>query len=260
LVMRRHQRLDGGRLEAWKAALDHLRENRALVAQVAGVVLGSAVVINLPFVPGNTYIRGLTTGILFVTFLWIMSWFTWVTIGLAFRIQGTFAQEAVSEQLRDSEHVYDVVASLQFGARDVDQVMITRLGITAVETKWHSRRPSEQTLRAAADQAAAGARSIRNTLPSLKTAGMPVESVTAALVLCGPGSRAISSSVMTTGLGPVEVVTARDLDKWLRRGTSGPVGRDFAEQLAREFHLLAQTRDEAAVKAGPLLRWLSRLS
>ncbi len=91
-------------------------------------MLGSAVVINLPFVPGNTYIRGLTTGMLLVAFLWIMSWFTWVTSGLAFRIQGTFAQEAVTEQLRDSEHVYDVVASLKFGGHDVDQVMITRVG------------------------------------------------------------------------------------------------------------------------------------
>jgi hypothetical protein len=55
LVMRRHQRVDGGRLEPWKAALDHLGENRALVAQVAAVVLDSAVVINVPFAPGNTH-------------------------------------------------------------------------------------------------------------------------------------------------------------------------------------------------------------
>jgi hypothetical protein len=213
----------------------------------------------MPFVPGNTYLRGLMTGMLLVAFLWIMSWFAWVTSGLAFRIQGTFAQAGVTAQMRGNKNVFDVVASLKFGGRDVDQVMITCAGITAVETKWHSRCPSNQALQAAADQAAVSARSIRNTLPSLKTAGMPSESVTAALVLCGPGGRAVSSSIVTTGLGPVDLVNVRDLDKWLARRTRGPVGPDFAEQLAGELHLLAQTRDEAAVNAGPLLRWLARV-
>jgi hypothetical protein len=257
--MGRRKRVDGGRLQAWKAAHQHLQENRGLVLQCAGVILGSAVVINLPFVPGNTYVRGLATGMLLVAFMWTLSWFTWVTSGLAFRIQGTFAQEAVTAQLHGSEHVYDVVASLKFGGYDVDQVMITRVGITAVETKWHSHQPSDQTLEAAADQAAKGARSIRNTLPSLKTAGMPSESVTAALVLCGPGGRTVPSGVITTGLGPVDVVTIADLDKWLARRSRGLVGPDFAEQLSGELHLLAQTRDEAGADAGPILRWLSRV-
>ncbi len=142
-------RADGGRLEAWKAAFEHLKENRGLVAQCAGVVLGSAVVINLPFVPGHTYVRGLATGMLVVALLWIMSWFAWVTSGLAFRIQGTFAQESVTAQMRGDKNVFAVVASLKFGGRDVDQVVITRAGVTAVETKLPGPAWSTAPVRAA---------------------------------------------------------------------------------------------------------------
>lgn len=256
--MRHRGRVNGGRVEAWKAALDHLKINRGPVARLAGVLLGSAVVINLPFVPGTAFMRGLATGTLLVTFCWTASWFAWVTSGLAFRIQGTFADDAVTAQFRDSKAVFGVVASLKFGRTDVDQVVITRAGITAVETKWHAHPPSARTLEAAVDQAAAGARSIRNTLPSLKTTGLPPELVTAALVVCGPGGRAVSSRRVTRGLGPVDIVRAADLDKWLTRQDRGFVGLDFAQQITAELHQLAKSRDKAAVSAGPLLRWLAR--
>jgi hypothetical protein len=258
VVMWHRGRVSGGRAEAWGAALDHLKTNRGLVARIAGVLLGSVVVINLPFFPGIAYLRGLETGILVVTFLWIVSWFAWVTSGLAFRIQGTFAEDAVTAQFRDSKAVLGVIAGLRFGKSDVDQVVITRAGITAVETKWHARPPSDRTLEAAADQAGAGARSLRNTLPSLKTTGLPSQLVTAALVVCGPGGRSVPSCTVTTGLGPVDVVCVADLDKWLAKRDRGVVGRDFAKQIGEELDQLARSRDKAAVTAGPLLRWIAR--
>ena len=84
-------------------------------------MLASAIAINLPFVPGSTYVRGLTTGMLLAGLLWLLSWFAWVTSGLAFRIQGTFAKEAVTAQLRKDGNVFAVVPSLKFDKHDVDQ-------------------------------------------------------------------------------------------------------------------------------------------
>jgi len=259
-VVQRRGRIDGGRLEAWKAALTHLKRNRGLVVKCGLVILGAAAVINMPFVPaGGAYQRGLTTGALVTGFLWILSWFAWVTSGLAFRIQETFAQDAVTAQLRSGQSVFEVVASFKFDKRDVDQVIITPAGVTAVETKWHSARPSKDTLLAAADQVARNARSVRHQLPSLATTGLPAELVTAALVICGPGSREVKSAVVTTGQGPVDLVTAADLDRWLAKRDRGLVGPDFARTLAGELHDLAKSRDKASVNAGPLLRWLSRI-
>ena len=246
-------------MEAWKAALAHLKLHRGLVVQCALVLLGAAALINMPFVPASgPYQRGLTTGALVVGFLWIMSWFAWVTSGLAFRIQGTLAQDAVTAQLRNDRNVFDVVASFKFDKRDVDQVIITPAGVTAVETKWHATRPSKETLLGAANQVAMNARSMRHQLPSLATKGLPAELVTAALVVCGPGSREVTSTVVTTGIGNVDLVTVGDLDAWLANRDRGPVGPDFARILASELHDLAKSRDKASVKAGPVITWLAR--
>src|SRR5687768_11522134 len=114
LLMRRRGRVNGGRIEAWRAALAHLKEHRVVVAQTTGVVLAATVLINLPFVPGTPYMRGVMSGGLGVAFLWLMSWFAWVSSGLAFRIQGTFAEDGVTEALRNSPNVYDVVTSMKF--------------------------------------------------------------------------------------------------------------------------------------------------
>lgn len=257
--MGRRGRVNGGRIEAWRAALAHLKEHRGLVAQAAGAFIAAIVVINLPFVPGTSYARGFTSGALGVAFLWLLSWFAWVSSGLAFRIQGTFAEDGITEALRKSPHVYDVVTSLKFGSSDVDQIVISQAGMTAVETKWRSTTPSEPQLLADADRAARAARSVRNTMARAETTGMPPELITSALVLCGPGRRGVENRRIETPLGSVDLVNADDLDRWLARRGSGVVGPDFAARLGSELHELARARDRVAVTAGPILRWLGRV-
>lgn len=162
--MRQRGRFNGGRAEAWKAALAHLRSQRSNVAQIAGAICAVIVAFNLPVFPEPTYVRGLVTGIALCACLWAMSWFAWVTSGLAFRIQGTFAEDMVTDTMRKADQVYDVIASLKFDRSDVDHVMITRAGIAVVETKWRSHRPSQERLASDAHQAASKARSVRNQL------------------------------------------------------------------------------------------------
>jgi len=77
-------------------------------------------------------------------------------------------------------------------------------------------------------------------------------------VICGPGSREVKSTVVTTDIGTVDLVTSADLDRWLARHDRGLVGPDFAQTLASELHDLAKFRDKTSVNAGPVLRWLSR--
>jgi hypothetical protein len=256
--VRRRGRVNGGRVEAWKAALGHVNENRRFFAQLAGIFLAAAVIVNLPIVPGSAYSRGGATGMLITAFCWLAAWAAWVSSGLAFRIQGTFAEQTVTETMRKSRHVYDVIASLKFGREDVDQVLVSPSGVVAVETKWRSRPPSEQQIEADADQASRAARSVRNTLGSLQTTGLPPDLVTAALVICGPGRRGVRSRRVETGLGPVDVISHSDLDRWLDDRRHGLVGPDFANALAAELHRLARDRDREAVTAGWLVRWLAR--
>ena len=160
--------------------------------------------------------------------------------------------------MRKSPNVFDVVASLKFGREDVDHVVVAPCGVIAVETKWRSRTPSAKELSVQADAAARKARSLRNTLAEAQTTGLPPDLVTAALVICGPGSKGVQSRRVEAGLGPVDVITAGDLDRWLEKRGRGIVGPDFAQALASELHQLARDRDKAAVTAGPVVRWLAR--
>jgi hypothetical protein len=256
--MRHRGRVNGGRVEAWKAALAYLTDDRWRLAQLVAVFLGGIVLVNLPIVPGAAYARGGATAMLITALLWALSWVAWVSSGLAFRVQGTFAEETVTELLRKSPNVFDVVASLKFGREDVDQVVVSPSGVIAVETKWRSRTPSAQQLSADADEAARKARSLRNQLAAVETTGLPPDLVAAALVICGPGRKGVQSRRVEAGLGPVDVINAGDLDKWLVKRGRGIVGPDFAHKLAAELHQLARDRDKVAVTAGPVVRWLAR--
>lgn len=256
--MAQRGRVNGGRVEAWKAALAYLKESQRLIIQVGIVVLATVLVINLPLIPGTGFARGAATGTLVTAFVWLIAWVAWVSSGLAHRLQGTFAEEAVTDSIRKSRYVFDVVASLKFGSEDVDQVLISPAGVVALETKWRSRTPSEVQLLADAHHASRAARSLRNTLLSVQAVGLPPELVTAALVICGPGRKGVHSRRVETGLGPVDVINFSDLDQWLGRQGRGIVGPDFAQTLAGALHQLARDRDRAAVSAGPFVRWLAR--
>lgn len=257
--MGKRGRVFGGRLKAWQAALAHLRAHGWFVLQGMGVCAAGILAVNLPFMPGTGYARGFVTGSLLFGFLGIMVWFTWVTSGLALRMQGAFAEEIVTTAIRKSDHVFDVIASFKFGQRDVDQVVVSRAGVAVVETKWHSQRPTSDGLARDAYQAAANARTVRHLVPTLATTGLPQGLVTAVLVVCGPGRQGITGHSLDTTLGPVKVVNLDDLEDWLARQNRGLVGPDFARLLSTELHELAIERDKSAVQAGPFLRWLARI-
>ena len=259
--MRRGQVVSGGRIEAWRAALAFAKEHRGFLAQSVAFLLGAILFFNLPWWSLPNYVRGLLTGALVVGWLWLMSWSLWVTKGLAFRIQGAFAEDVVTDELRTSRHTFGVVRSLKFDRHDVDQVVITRAGIVAVETKWHAARLSPDSLMLEATLAARNARTLRHNLTTLTTRGVPSQAVTAALVLCGPGRKGMKPvTTISTDYGPVEVVSGGEIESWLATKSSGPFGPDFAEKLAHELQELARSRDAQAVSAGPVLRWLARIS
>lgn len=255
-------RISAGRLLAWRDALAEVRRYRWSLllagAAVAAVVVGVNVFPRTP-----AYERGLITGVLVVMYLWMAAWVVWVTSGLSPRLNGVWAESWTYEDLRQARSVYEVVPNLQYDRYDVDHIAITPAGLLAVETKWHGWM-DERALHRDADQAAQGARSLRL---NLRAGSLPVAQrltegkVRVVLVVWGPAARDLTAQTIDTGRGSVLVLPGLALAGWLDDDAlcRGPIGPDYARDLARELEDLARLREaEDRDKIGPLLRRLAR--
>jgi hypothetical protein len=244
-----------GRALLWQEALAELKRARAELIPtalgVAAIVLGIAVFPRTPDLE-----RGLLIGVLVTTFVALVAWRVWVSSGLAYRLNGTWAEDATGEVLRESPGVQAVVPNLSYNGYDVDHVAITGAGVIAVETKWHSVCTPDRLDRDV-QQAARIARSLRL---ELKRSSIPQDLFSAALVVWGPGARDLQSQRRATPLGPVDVIPGRDAETWFAGRRAGPVGADFAADLAREVRELAEQRGARQQPVDSLVvRWLARV-
>lgn len=249
------RRVNMGRALLWQEALAELRRIRAEVVPTA---LGVAcLVAGLALFPGVPDVeRGLLIGVVVTTFGAVLAWRVWVTSGLANRLNGTWAEQATGEVLRESPGVQAVVANLSYGTQDVDHVAITGAGVTAVETKWHSVC-SQDVLDRDVQQAARVARSLRL---ELRRSSIPQDLFSAALVVWGPGARDLQAHRRETGTGPVDVIPGRAAAAWFAGRRAGPEGADFAADLAREIRELAELRGSRQRPVeNRVVRWLARV-
>jgi hypothetical protein len=253
MIKMKQGRVSASRLIVWREALNELRKQAAAVVAAASAIGVAVAIINL--YPGTPrWQSGFVSGFLvafLVAFAW---WVAFVPSGLALRSMGSLAEQWTSELLRKSAGVRAVVPSLKFDGRDIDHVVISGAGIVAVETKWKLNQPDSAELALFAEQAGGMCRTLRL---SMRRKELPESLFSAAVVVWGAGARGLTRRVVETGLGPVTVMGGEDVDEWLDSLRAGPVGRDYAEELERELHVVATGRDRT-IKAGPVLRWLAR--
>ena len=252
-MIMKQSRVSPGRVITWRLALAELRG--IWPSCVLPVLLTTALVVLLLVLPVPRYEAGLISGILVTMLAGTILWRMWAVGGLTDRMQGTWAEDWTHEELRGSKAVLEVIPSLKFDRIDVDHVAITPAGVWGIETKFHRAELTDRRLDDDAYQAARAARTLRH---QMKGRGMPSDLVKPLLVLWGPGCRTRGACEVQTNLGSVSVVRGRDLDAWLKTARAGPVGTDYAEDLARDLTALAVSRDAANNDAGLLLRWLAR--
>ncbi len=248
------RRVSSARVIVWTAALAELRRNRRAVAYVGLILLAAIACSNL--ISGTPrWEAGFLTGVAGAAFVGLVLWMAWVPSGLAHRGMGVLAEDWTTEMLRKSPGILAVIPSLGFAGTDVDHVVVAAAGVIAVETKWNSRCPTEQVIMQAAQQAADGGRRVRL---NLRRTELPVELFSSALILWGPYEKKIAPRTVTTGKGPVVVMSGTLAAPWLETLRRGTVGIDYGEDLKREIDALATARDASGTPIGPVLRWLAR--
>ncbi len=248
-------RVHWGRLRVWEEALAEVKRARSLHLKALLAVTAAVVLVNVfPRVPA--YERGLITGALIVAYAWLVSWGTWVSTGLSTRLNGLWAEELTADMLDDTPGVHAVVPNLRYRDFDIDHVAICGAGVFAIETKWHGSL-SHHTIARDANQAAKAARTLRLNLSRTE---IPESLFRGALVIWGPAARELQIRELDTGFGSVTLIPGPRAATWLAQLAPGPVGPDYATELAQELTELAISRDNASPRsANRVTGWLARV-
>jgi hypothetical protein len=250
------QRVSGGKVIVWRAAMDEMRARWLDLIQLAAV-LAVPVIVGWWMFP-NDAAKGLMAGVMAASFFWMSLWLIWVNGGLAPRLLGTWAEERTNARLRRHRNVLAVLPSYKFDRFDLDAVLVTRAAVYVVESKYKSTRSSggilDREIKRDAERLQRNLEQFRDEMPP----GVPATWLRGLIVVWGGASESVGERrVELPGGVAVKALSAGSLDAWLD-GQHGKIGPDFAAQFVRDLE--AQNADrEQAIEAGPVLRWLARV-
>ncbi len=247
------RRVSAGKLKLWQAARAELARQRGGIARLVAVMAVGLVFCNVPWWP--SYERGLLTGVLLAMTGGVIAWSVWVTSGLAFRLNGVWAEEWTNGVLAKHASTLALLPSYKFSRFDIDVVLATRSAIYAVETKWTSSRLSQDDLVVLAGRLQRDVVKLRRVMVGQ---GTPESWIRGLLVVWGPNVRAIGSQLIDVGGGAqVRVVAGQLLTEWLDTQSAGKVGPDYAADLIRRLNV-DNASIEDQIEAGRVMRWLAR--
>ncbi len=164
--------------EAWLVA----KESRWDLLQLWAGLMVALVVVNLRYWP--EYERGLLTGFLLMAGIAMTLWWVWYGSGLGPRLEGTWAEQWTTEELKKTSNVLETIPNLRFERFDADNIVITRDGVYVLEVKRH-RRFYPGVLEGDLSQFAKDSRTVRNFLArAITTTSAPAgEFITSVLVV-----------------------------------------------------------------------------
>lgn len=168
--------------------LDVVRANARSFA--AALVVGAALITGVALLAPWRFVQGLVVGVGITALLSMIGFLVLALSGTMARGMGATAETWTAGELRRlRRHGWRVINGLALPGRDVDHLLVGPAGVIVVETKWSSAdwhlAPPDENVLAAAEQAAANARSLR-LWQTIKRTGLPVNPV---VVLWG-GSKA----------------------------------------------------------------------
>lgn len=250
------KRISASRVVVWTEALAFLKERRRRLLLAMWAPGLAIVLVNLPWFE-TAWVSGFLTAAILATVAGVLLWIAWVVSGLAFRIQGAIAEDWSAELFRSLPTVYGVIPSWKYDGGDIDHIVLTPRFILAVETKWRSTEISEYVVSAAVAEAEKGAQRLRKELHSWHEP-LGTVPVVPMVLMWGPRVPTDLDRKEASDVESVRVLAEEATRRRLEPITSGSIGPDFAEGLLRRLDDKARERDERRIKAGWLVRRLSR--
>ncbi len=158
------------------------------------------------------YVAGLFTGVFASLMVAMVALGFLLLSGLTFQVSGVMGESNTANVLRIArrrKYVYGWIDNLEIDSGDVDHLVVTRAGVLAIDSKWHSHGLSEARLESDAIAALACAGRARNILRSVQHR----HPVVTPLVVVWGGNQADAHGQHHRG---VEFVSGQELKAWLK--------------------------------------------
>ncbi len=195
------------------AARQFVSANARVLVSIAGITVTVCALLAWLL---DGYVAGLFTGVFASLMVAMVALGFLLVSGLTFQVSGVMGESNTANVLRIAyrrKYVYGWIDNLEIDSGDVDHLVVTRAGVLAIDTKWHSHGLNEAKLESDAIAALACAGRARSILRSVHQR-RPV--VTPLVVVWGGNQRDAHGQ---HHLG-VDVVAGRDLKAWLQEWTA----------------------------------------
>lgn len=190
-----------------------IRANAWPLTLVTGFTIAACALLGLML---DGYVAGLFTGFVVSAIVAMVGLVFLLVSGQTFQVSGVMGETNTADVLRTArrlKYVFGWIDNLEIDSGDVDHLVVTRAGILAIDSKWHSHGLNEARLESDAIAALACAGRARSILRSVEHR-RPV--VTPLVVVWGGDQRDAHGRHQ---LG-VEFVAGRELKVWLRAWTA----------------------------------------
>jgi hypothetical protein len=158
-----------------------------------------------------------------------------IVYGKTFQLSGVWGEDNTRDVLRSAKrrgHVLGWIDNLEVQTGDVDHLVVTRNGLLAIDSKWHSHGISRATIESDSRRALDSARRAESILRAIKR---PAVVQPMAVVWGGDQSKVPVGGRTVDG---VLFLAGRELRRWLQSAPDGDetIDRQLAKTILSDLH------------------------
>jgi hypothetical protein len=213
---------------AWRT---FLADNAKVLALLALASTGLALVASVGL---RGYVLGALQGALAASYAWAVHTI-FIATGNSSRMYGQWGEQNTRDKLKSARRrgvIYGFVDNVEIQGGDVDHLVLAAGGAFALDSKWHGRTITGETLERDRERALAAARRARSILLSERV----VMDVIPVIVLWGGQQGNVPAGAIVRG--GVHIVSGNHLRAWL-----SAYPQDAALRRAEARDILAKLRD-----------------
>jgi hypothetical protein len=189
------------------------------------------------------YWLGLCHGALAVAFVSTVLVLFLVNTSSTWQVAGAWGEDNTRSELRTATRlrlIWGCIDSIELADGDIDHLVVTRRGLLALDSKWHSKTMNREDIATDATRATRAARKAQSVMISIKRP-MPIQPV---VVVWGPAHSAVPKDGVR--IHGVNFVAGPKLLAWLRPYSLGDIESPLARSILHDLGSFLRRVDPAA--------------
>ncbi len=242
-----------GRVVFWQEIRKLLKANWLIVLGFFAALLFGSWMFSLRM---HGYWLGLAQGLLALVFTIFLSALLLTYSGAAWKLAGAWGESNTRDVLRVARRkgmIWGWVDTMKFSGTDIDHIVVTKMGLLALDSKWHARELDAATIHRDVKSAKSSAGKLRTALKSRNLRDISIDlpselPVRPAVVVWGVAEKQLlECEQLHDG---VVFIAGKNLRRWVESECSvGPVRRSPGRRLARDLEVLAIQFDDMQKRA-----------